>query len=124
MRRGGQRFIGPGFLRSDGDPARVVDAIQQYLQAVARDEFVDCLARTFAVAVVVDDKDTARGEAGTEMRQFVLGRFVPAGISAQIQNQRRSLAGDGILDLAIVTMEPAGEISGRGEVYFTSSSVL
>ena len=65
-----------------GDSPRVVDPIQKNVKLVILDIFVDCLASTLPVAVVVDDQNTSDREFGIQMDQLVPRRLVPVGIES------------------------------------------
>src|SRR5688572_24737247 len=67
----------------EGDASGVVDAVEEEVQAVGGDVFVDGLAGALPVAVVIQDEDAAADEARVEMLHLVLRRFVPVGVETE-----------------------------------------
>src|SRR5205814_2470354 len=69
-------------IRLDRDAAGVVDAVEEQPDFLRGEIFVDRLATSGPVSIVVDDQHAAGAEARIEMLELVPGRLVPVSVQA------------------------------------------
>src|SRR5215207_4388915 len=70
-------------LSPDAYASGLVDATKKRRIGHLRKPFVDGLARTGPVAVIIDNNDAASLESRVKVCQLVLGRFVPIGVETE-----------------------------------------